>query len=747
MNERIYLSVFGNPLRKEGAGTLTSGITPFKIEYDGYPGCDVAPYYFVVTVDEKHTIFKLYCNQVMTADGHQGTLIFAMNIPRGYRLQFGKSPYDVLLQAREMFQREYMMPTPGKSEIGNYTYKPIRSVEEAFFTSLINEYPLEKIPLHIVHYPMTGNDIAAVELAADKIRQLFSDFHYPVFVPYKEIVVAETLNTSYYGNRVITGLEIPRKYFFLLSNATNSSMNITVHEEKGEKVLNSVNQYMIEETEFDKKIEISSTEDETYYYRTKVPFIVNELLNGISNSYFQINVAKNQILASVTGTPKRERYEISLTVDGNEIGYELHSQLVNKISLKLNGNPITLNNGKFEIVGEQIKELSNSKFDVCLNDSVYEYENSQLLFGKQLRLGLKKKPSTVTRTIVDSGEDKKKITLTIYIPAVVFKTVFNKNEAEFQIEGENNGLTYKKRIYLSSSEAGKSGLMTTTVELDSKQWKEQPVKVKISGTKNYINSTKKMNNSLVQELLFKNDTKVKSIVPLIRTIKNINLFITPVLLGFCIGLSILLFFTNNDSSQNQAEQKDYKQLLNEAEQKLNEAEQKIDKLESENNELKSKLEKLENKTGTQGEEIKVKEPQKDEDDIVKKALDKNGLSFAEVLTLYQKYKDSNMSPQVKERLEAYNYVSNILQNGTVENVNELMDPKNSAFQQLSDTHTWNVLAIGWGTKDNGEYAINTRNDKNGKKWGNEWFVKYRESNYRTFKSLDAFKNKRNFKIE
>ena len=209
------------------------------------------------------------------------------------------------------------------------------------------------------------------------------------------------------------------------------------------------------------------------------------------------------------------------------------------------------------------------------------------------------------------------------------------------------------------------------------------------------------------------------------------------------SLFLITFFAGIFVSQSFTVESEYSKYKEE----LIDEDTEIDKLKEENKKLKSELENLKNKTVTQAEPEKVVQPVSHEsvDAIVNATLSKPKLSFVEVLTLYQKYKDAAMSPETKERLEAYNNVSKILNEGYDDDVKGLMSPDNTALQQSSDTHKWNVLAIGWGTKDNGEYAINNVGNNNGKDWGCYNFVSSRNKKFKDFDSLKAFEHKSYFK--
>ena len=203
---QISLKVCGNPDANGGFQPMVIFNSPsIEIKDAFYTGFDANSYFFTIKIEKNQVVYKLIKNNVSSLGAsRQGSLVIGIAIPKGYKLDNGITPYDVLIELKNGFLALCMTCKDVASE--KYEFSSNR-VQSNILDSLAGKYTL--IPAQTPYHPMSvGAPIAYITATEDKIKQLMNDVQYPAFSKFGEIVVAELVqNTSY---SPITNITIPR---------------------------------------------------------------------------------------------------------------------------------------------------------------------------------------------------------------------------------------------------------------------------------------------------------------------------------------------------------------------------------------------------------------------------------------------------------------------------------------------------------------------------------------------------------
>lgn len=771
--EKIYLSIFGNPVRSTGFKVLLSGACPFSMEYEGYYGINKAPYAFVVKVYERFTLFKLSCNHVTTSDGHTGTLIFAISIPARHKIEGNKTPYDLLMAVRGEFILKYMYATPGALVEESYMFKPITNlIDELEFASILQEYPLVQIPRP--HHPMWGTEPAILQLNEEQMRQLFSDINcYEELTRYKEVIVAQNVDASYYQDRDLTGkIEIPRKRKFVITS--NNQVNIFVSDILMASV---VNQYTINEDDFDKTITVISFEEPEYHHPDSVSFSVDELLHERIPDKVMINPVEGVIRCLVKGREKEETINIKLRLlDGDDIS---QAGLMKYIVVSLNNQQLNITNGQFTLRGMQLKDKSLAGPLIISIDKSSQYEITNLDWEdsshKTIIVELKSilisdnlttmetlggGVNSVGRSNSSSGAQRQQGEIKLKIK------IYNANDfldstgalrVKIATIAEGNGepdLRFEQRTVFRRDKTERS-LETHMAELLlTPVWKGKKVELFVENSKRI---TKEINVLLKQDNEVKVDVSdTTSIGHFKQKSVSISLFITPILFFLCLILVYFLIDAKSSGNAKKCEVGKVKLIAKNDSLKIVELEKEIKDLKLQLQSLKDAQNITEVQIKKNGE-INNGENNKTEIDTwlesVNKMLQKEDLKFEDVIKKYAEFKDKRINSKSLDnshkaliaKLEAYNNISTILMESDTAKLKKLND-KSPEIELLSDDHRRCVLYIYCG-----DFSTNPprRYTQTGVTGGAQWGLNvYRQSKqgYKSFKALEAF-NKKNKKEE
>ena len=135
----ISVKVCGNPDSNSGFIPLLLFNSPsFTVEDQFYVGFDNCSYFFSVKVETNQTVYKLIKNNVKSYGASRaGSLVISFSIPKGYKLEGGYTPYDVLTQLKEEFLKRCMICKDPSNE--SYEYKTGR-VDQHILDDIINKF-------------------------------------------------------------------------------------------------------------------------------------------------------------------------------------------------------------------------------------------------------------------------------------------------------------------------------------------------------------------------------------------------------------------------------------------------------------------------------------------------------------------------------------------------------------------------------------------------------------------------------
>ena len=362
MSDPRYISVkvCGNPEANGGFMPLILFNSPAIDIVDAfYTGFDTNSYFFSVKVEKMQVIYKLMKNNVRSNGSiRAGSLVIAFSIPRGYKLEQGYDPYDVMMALKNKFLSTYMTI---RDKI-NDTYE--------FNAGAIDPAPIEETarqftltPGTTPFFPMTeGAPVGYITCTEDNIEMLLKDIQCRNFSRFSEIVIAETVSgtTSY---TPITGLQIPRVPEYTL---------IVDGEKKG--VVTDTSQTITA------RPQVTATQ---FYDIHELTFTIDQLLNRDRIENVTLDEETETIHVSTANLAVKKSKRLKLHFVNNEQANYFFTHK-NACRLTHQGRNIPLNdNFEFLLMGEELAILSNPagfKFE-CGNTDKY------LISGTEYRPG------------------------------------------------------------------------------------------------------------------------------------------------------------------------------------------------------------------------------------------------------------------------------------------------------------------------------------------------------------------------
>lgn len=197
-NNNISVQICGRPDSSAGYSTIyIKNITASMLINDKleavYVGLDSNSFFFTIKIESAQVVYKLVKNNVYSKDGTRpGRLDIAIAIPKGNKLDFGLTPFETLIELKNVFLERCMTC---KDQVNEKYMFNSNIIQKDILDDIVSKYSLIQSPLP--HRQMVGKETACVVLSMYKIRELLSDVQYPEFTPYGEIVVAENQSNSY----------------------------------------------------------------------------------------------------------------------------------------------------------------------------------------------------------------------------------------------------------------------------------------------------------------------------------------------------------------------------------------------------------------------------------------------------------------------------------------------------------------------------------------------------------------------
>ena len=332
---QISLKVCGNPDANGGFQPMVIFNSPsIEIKDNFYTGFDANSYFFTIKIEKNQVVYKLIKNNVSSLGAsRQGSLVIGIAIPKGYKLDAGISPYTVLIELKNRFLALCMTCKDPATE--KYEFNSNR-VSPNILDDIASSYSL--VPVQAPYRTMsTGAPIAYVTITEDKIEQLMKDVHYPAFVKYSEIVVANSVGSTSYAP--ISNLPIPRMVEYSIYD-DGVLQPIVVSDPK-------------------KLLTVKGKGDPKYYENDTLMFTLEELLKGEKVPNVTLDRANEIINVSSKALVKPITRKINVVFVPEESETYFFTK-TNEWGLYYDNQQIRLANDlSFVLTGEEIKILNN----------------------------------------------------------------------------------------------------------------------------------------------------------------------------------------------------------------------------------------------------------------------------------------------------------------------------------------------------------------------------------------------------
>lgn len=366
----ISVKVCGNPDSNSGFVPLLLFNSPsFAVEDQFYVGFDNCSYFFSMKVETTQTVYKLIKNNVKSYGASRaGSLVISFSIPKGYKLEGGYTPYDVLTQLKEEFLKRCMTCKDPSKE--SYEYKPGR-VDQHILDEKIKKFTIA--PANMPHRVMNpSGSIGYIVRPESDIEKFFHDTKYPELQLYKELIVAESVNNSNYTP--ITNIQIPRPIVYTL---------VVDGIQKGQGY-----------SDIDAPIVIASGNmGDPYYNHKTVKFSIRDLLdkNVLPVEGIEIDSIEEKIIVNTTTwvKPKVRKFFVRIIPGDYENDILITSNLL-QIS-KPDGVIKLQDDFSFTLTGQQISYIASQQIKVSIKQNEkYLYEKA-VFSNDELRVTVKKK--------------------------------------------------------------------------------------------------------------------------------------------------------------------------------------------------------------------------------------------------------------------------------------------------------------------------------------------------------------------
>ena len=327
--KNISVKVCGNPQATGGFMPISTFNSPnFQVLDVVYGGFHMNSYFFSIKIEPTQTIYKIIKNNVRSNGSvRQGSLVIAMSIPKGYRLDNNITPYDVLKKLLDTFISLCM--TCKDQATGTYEYNS-GIIKPTILDDVAREYRLvPHVGPHRVMRVDTQN-IGYITADEAKIRQLMSDVQYSTFANFSEVLVATSSTAVNYAH--IANIEIPRvKEFRIIDGVKNNT------------VIRDLNA----------QITGKGSKDERYYKNLTVTFTIGALLRGENIDNVKLDMENETITIDAKNLSEPLERKIHVVTSPSSIKPK-DIEITTAIG-KLNLNA----DSSFTLRGEQLEVLSN----------------------------------------------------------------------------------------------------------------------------------------------------------------------------------------------------------------------------------------------------------------------------------------------------------------------------------------------------------------------------------------------------
>lgn len=430
-NKQISVKVCGNPESNSGFMPLVLFNSPsFQIPDIMYSGFDANSFFFTIKIEADQVVYKIIKNNVNSYGAfREGSLAIGMSIPRGYKLDGGYSPYDVLVALKDAFLSLCMTCKDPITE--RYEFNK-GFIEPKILDETANRFTIS--PASGPFRPMAGSGpMGYLTASPDNIRLLMNDVHYSEFSSYGEIILAPIAQAPGYAQ--IENLLIPRvQEFSIIKNGLKDGFVRSTSE----------------------RISISGVKDSRYYKNSSVDFSIDEIRGGKVVNGVTIDEANEVITINTENlsTPLERKITITFNNKSVENYFFTHIKGISLVH-RSSGRILPVdNNLAFTVRGEVIAILQDvNGFELSLaNNDKYRITSTKLQ-GEELKVvaeEIKVAPThTSTPTTAPlSGSEKKVV---INFNAEQYKQHTDEGRLQIKITNQH-GKTLRTNVFLKKKD-------------------------------------------------------------------------------------------------------------------------------------------------------------------------------------------------------------------------------------------------------------------------------------------------------
>lgn len=333
----------------------------FQTEDKMYGGLKYNSYFFTIRIEPNYVVYELIKNNVSSfGAAREGTLIFGMSIPRGYRLWGGQSPYDVLVKLKDTFISRCMICKDTVSD--TYAYNNVY-IDSKILDDVLSGIMLEPQVGPYRSMNMATKNIGVVTATEPQIRELLNDVHYSAFTEYSKIIIAQNVAPECSYSRI--NISIPRKSQYELFENNVRTRTINGDYEP---------------------ITCIGREKSEYYINSEVTFTIAELKSGKTINGVSIDTMNEVINVNLhaLSTPRTQKVYVEVSPKAAS------KNVVNDFLVYYDGINLPLApDGSFTLTGRELARLEIDKRDrfmVRYNGTKYLVSESKICDDNKLHI-------------------------------------------------------------------------------------------------------------------------------------------------------------------------------------------------------------------------------------------------------------------------------------------------------------------------------------------------------------------------
>lgn len=636
----ISLKICGNPESNGGFQPILLFNNPMIEILDKFDsGFDTNSYYFSLKTEPTQVIYKLIKNNVRSYGSiRAGSLVIAISIPKGYRIDGGQTPFDALTTIKDAFLQRCMTCRDTVKE--TYEFNPGR-IESGLLDDVAQRFAL--VPVQTPWHPMTeGAPVGCIIRPETDILQLFHDVQYPEFERFSEILVAEQTSSTNYMSVNVAIPRIPQYRIYV-----NSQLVETVSDIKRRNI------YRIQET--------------AYSQGAQIAFTIEQLMGGDSFPEIQFDPVAESVHVALKALGKEMRYVLSPSFNPSPSSF---NPSPSSFQLKFRGKAKTVDgNFGFTLIGDENANVKNEDFEVKFLSNDFEVRGWAMRDGRlQVAMESTRGPQPSTFNLSPSTPKQPTVFRTIAVDLLLpigfeFTQSMSKHALKVKMMKDNKEVMSNHTVFTKSNSANNRRYHGEV--LIPKTWGHQSVNF-TSSYENYVFDSGTIviphpaDNITVELQAMKKGFMDQFIIPRMRLI----ILIAGLLLGLLLGC--IIGYATHDT---------FKRMLNPTNQKVTPVRQQTT----------DDSQPVTNKEELQG---KITE--------FSKILKKEDLSFTQINDIYSYYNENaammkDIDPEFSQSIEDYKKVSDALQNGKPEDIWKDVRDKKLKIEKIHNEKMFNYF--------------------------------------------------------